>query len=83
MRSILDLRTNKVLRICGSSVGAMRTFAMLQIERDKLRKVMAESGIVHKSYRRLAICELTTTRHIGDTVSASEFTIIHAEKEIA
>lgn len=82
MRAILDTRTNKVLRVCGGSVTAMRTFAMLQIERDKHRNLAARTARKMPAARdfKLAIAELSTTRHIGDTVPAGEFTIIHAEK---
>jgi hypothetical protein len=84
MRAILDLRTNKVLRNCGSINSSMRIFAMLQIERDRLKALREQ---VHSPMQptelrnyRLAIAELQTTRHIGDTVPAGEFTIIHSEK---
>jgi len=82
MRAILDLRTNKVLRNCGSISGSIRTFSMLQIERDRTREVWRKAGRKPTKVRdfKLAIVELTTTRHIGDTVPAGEFTIIHSEK---
>lgn len=82
MRAILDLRSNTVLRLCGSAVTSMRTFAMLQMERESMRKTYDKINRTMPALldKRLAIAELQTTRHIGDTVPAGEFTIIHSEK---
>lgn len=82
MRAILDLRNRKVLRVCGGSYSATRTFAMLQIERDKHRELCRKTGSPFPATRsfRLAICEVSTTRHTGDIVPEGEFTIIHQEK---
>ena len=82
MRAILDTRSNTVLRLCGSAVSSMRTFAMLQMERETMRKTYDK---IHRRFpalldKKLAIAELQTTRHIGDTVPEGEFIIIHAEK---
>lgn len=82
MRAILDLRTRKVLRLPGSTNSSMRTFAMLQIEKDRLKNLCKQTGNQMPASRdyKLSICELSTTRHIGDTVPDGEFTIIHSEK---
>ena len=82
MRAILDLRTNKVLRNCGSSASAARTFAMLQIERDKHRDLCKRTYRTMPESRdfKLGICEVQGLRNIGNVVPESEFTIIHAEK---
>lgn len=82
MRAILDMRTRKVLRLCGSTVTAMRTFAMLQIERNKHLDLCRRTQAAFPPHRnfKLGICELVTTRHIGDIVPEGEFTIIHQEK---
>lgn len=82
MRAILDLRTRRVLRNCGSINSSMRTFAMLQIERDKHLDLCKRTQAAFPPHRnfKLAIVEISTARHIGDIVPEGEFIIIHAEK---
>lgn len=69
MRAILDLNTQKVLRICNSRVASIRAYANLQVERN-----------LHQGTWKLAIAELATPRVKGNVVSRTEFTIVHQEK---
>lgn len=75
MRAILNLANPDkpvVKRVCGSIQSSIRTFAMLQIERDKKRST--------KKPCVLAIVEMNGSRHVGQIVPTNEFTIIHSEK---
>ena len=81
MRAILDMRDRKVLRICGSNNSSMRTFAMLQIERDRAKKAYRHVTFPEARNFRLGIVELHAVRHKGCIANEGEFTIIHEEKQ--
>lgn len=71
MRAILDVfnpRRPVVLRVCGSRAQSISALGNLQ----RVRALYCKQW-------RLAIVELTTTRHVGDVVPSGEYVTIYEE----
>ena len=72
MRAILDVNNPQrpvVLRVCGSRAQSISAMGNLQCMRA-----------LHRKRWRLAVVELTTTRHVGDVVPPGEYVTFYEER---